>query len=82
MLRHIDVGYEHVWLDGRHESKRSFGAVSGDNERALVIHDHLHDRPRVGVHRPGLVYERKEDGWRMLALKEGFSVRLISRARR
>src|SRR2546421_3655992 len=30
-------------------------------------------------HRPGWVYERKEDGWRMLARKDGAGVRLISR---
>src|SRR3989440_7303752 len=30
-------------------------------------------------HRPGWVYERKEDGWRMLAHKDGAGVRLISR---
>jgi len=30
-------------------------------------------------HRPGWIYERKADGWRMLAYKDGASVRLISR---
>jgi bifunctional non-homologous end joining protein LigD len=30
-------------------------------------------------HRPGWVYERKEDGWRMLAYKDGARVRLVSR---
>jgi bifunctional non-homologous end joining protein LigD len=30
-------------------------------------------------HRPGWVYERKEDGWRMLAFKDGTRVRLVSR---
>ena len=31
--------------------------------------------------RPGWVYQRKEDGWRMLALKDGARVRLVSRRR-
>jgi bifunctional non-homologous end joining protein LigD len=30
-------------------------------------------------HRDGWVYEEKVDGWRMLAYKDGASVRLISR---
>jgi bifunctional non-homologous end joining protein LigD len=34
---------------------------------------------REPLHRPGWVYERKEDGWRMLAFKDGLRVRLISR---
>src|SRR5438045_1747682 len=34
---------------------------------------------REPFHRDGWVYERKEDGWRMLAFKEGRRVRLISR---
>ena len=31
-------------------------------------------------HRPGWVYEEKVDGWRMVAYKDGTSVRLVSRA--
>jgi ATP-dependent DNA ligase len=34
---------------------------------------------REPLHRPGWVYERKEDGWRMLAYKDVQTVRLISR---
>jgi len=34
---------------------------------------------REPFHRPGWVFERKEDGWRMLAYKEGGAVRLVSR---
>src|SRR5438477_6160586 len=34
---------------------------------------------RAPFHRPGWVYDRKEDGWRMLAYKDGARVRLISR---
>ena len=34
---------------------------------------------RAPFHRSGRVYERKEDGWRMLAYKDGGAVRLISR---
>jgi len=30
-------------------------------------------------HRPGWVYEEKYDGWRMIAYKNGSTVRLISR---
>jgi ATP-dependent DNA ligase len=30
-------------------------------------------------HRPGWVYQEKYDGWRMIAYKEGLTVRLISR---
>ena len=30
-------------------------------------------------HRPGWIYEEKYDGWRMLAIKDGPRVRLISR---
>jgi len=30
-------------------------------------------------HRPGWIYEEKYDGWRMLALKDGSRVRLVSR---
>ena len=30
-------------------------------------------------HRPGWVYEKKYDGWRMVAYKDGSTVRLISR---
>lgn len=31
-------------------------------------------------HREGWVYEEKYDGWRMMAYKDGTSVRLVSRA--
>jgi bifunctional non-homologous end joining protein LigD len=34
---------------------------------------------REPFHRPGWIYERKEDGWRLLAYKDGSRVRLISR---
>jgi bifunctional non-homologous end joining protein LigD len=34
---------------------------------------------REPFHRPGWVYERKEDGWRMFAFKDGSHVRLVSR---
>ena len=34
---------------------------------------------RDPFHRPGWMYERKEDGWRMLAFKDGSHVRLVSR---
>jgi bifunctional non-homologous end joining protein LigD len=30
-------------------------------------------------HRPGWIYETKYDGWRMFALKDGASVRLVGR---
>ena len=38
-------------------------------------------QPMLGkpFHRPGWVYEEKYDGWRMLALRDGRSARLISR---
>ena len=34
---------------------------------------------REPFHRPGWVYEEKVDGWRILAYKDGTSVRLLSR---
>jgi bifunctional non-homologous end joining protein LigD len=34
---------------------------------------------RKPFHRPGWIYERKEDGWGMLAYKDGAGVRLSSR---
>ena len=34
---------------------------------------------RQPFHRDGWVYERKEDGWRMLVYKDGSRVRLVSR---
>jgi bifunctional non-homologous end joining protein LigD len=34
---------------------------------------------RAPFHRPGWVYETKYDGWRILAVKDGAAVRLISR---
>jgi bifunctional non-homologous end joining protein LigD len=34
---------------------------------------------REPFHRPGLVYEEKVDGWRILAYKAGERVRLVSR---
>src|SRR5262249_14514686 len=34
---------------------------------------------REPFHRSGWVYERKEDGWRILAYKDGGGVRLVSR---
>jgi bifunctional non-homologous end joining protein LigD len=34
---------------------------------------------REVFHRPGWIYETKYDGWRMVALKDGSSVRLFSR---
>ena len=34
---------------------------------------------REAFHRPGWIYEEKYDGWRMVALKDGAHVRLISR---
>jgi len=34
---------------------------------------------RAPFHRSGWIYERKEDGWRMLAFKHDGRVRLISR---
>lgn len=34
---------------------------------------------REPFHRDGWVYERKEDGWRMLAVKDGSRVWLVSR---
>jgi hypothetical protein len=33
---------------------------------------------RESFHRPGWIYEEKYDGWRMLAFKEGESVKLVS----
>lgn len=36
-------------------------------------------RAREPFDRPGWVYERKEEGWRMLAFKDGERVRLVSR---
>jgi bifunctional non-homologous end joining protein LigD len=34
---------------------------------------------REPLHRDGCIYEEKYDGWRMLALKDGERVRLVSR---
>ena len=34
---------------------------------------------REPFRRPGWVYEEKVDGWRMMAYKDGASVRLLSR---
>jgi ATP-dependent DNA ligase len=41
-------------------------------------------RPRLAkpFHRPGWVFEAKEDGWRIVAIKEGQHVRLPSRTGR
>jgi len=40
---------------------------------------HADEVPRP-FHRDGWVYEKKYDGWRMVAYKDGTAVRLVSRA--
>ena len=35
--------------------------------------------PALPFHRPGWIYEEKYDGWRMIAVKQGAVVRLLSR---
>ena len=41
--------------------------------------DLIHPRRAKPFHRPGGIYEEKYDGWRIVALKDGSRVRLVSR---